>query len=198
MPASSSSPAWLRGARARFRESSAIGPCRAALTALALLSCLPACSAVRLGAAPALDAGTLGVSGVGTGIGAQLEAIAYRERAGSGLGAGPALAIAGYTNSGDGDPIVFNTLELRARRSTAHAFAELGTGVGAAWAPGPIRFAVPLQAEAGLRATSGAFELSLGLRERFVGLVGTGSPPTDAHNSLQLVVRLGALGRAAH
>jgi hypothetical protein len=176
---------------------SAISHCRAALAALALLPSLPACSALRIGAGPALDAGTLGVSGVGTGIGAHVEAIAYRERAGSGLGAGPALAIAGYSTSGDGDPIVFATLELRARRSSAHAFAEVGTGAGAAWAPGPIRLAVPLQAEAGLRATSGPLELSVGLRERFIGLVGTGSPPTDAHNSLQLVVGIGALRRAA-
>jgi hypothetical protein len=26
------------------------------------------------------------------------------------------------------------------------------------------------------------------MRERFLGLIGTGSPPLDAHNSLQLVV----------
>jgi hypothetical protein len=33
--------------------------------------------------------------------------------------------------------------------------------------------------------------LSIGVRERFLGLIGTGSPPLDAFNSVQVVLGVG-------
>jgi len=60
-------------------------------------------------------------------------------------------------------------------------------GFGLAWAPTLQRAAVPLQGEAGLRRELGGVHLSLGVRERFLFLAGTGSPPLDAFNALHLV-----------
>ena len=53
--------------------------------------------------------------------------------------------------------------------------------------------AVPVQMEVGLERQLGRFIGGFGLRERFVGLIGSGDPGLEAFNSVQLVlgVRLG-------
>jgi hypothetical protein len=58
------------------------------------------------------DAGTLGVSGIGTGVGGQVEVIKYRGPRGR-LGIGAALQLAGYSTANDADPIGFATFEVR-------------------------------------------------------------------------------------
>ncbi|HET9985017.1 MAG TPA: hypothetical protein VFQ38_15565 [Longimicrobiales bacterium] len=147
------------------------------------------------------DAGTLAVSGVETGVGGQGEVVGYSGAAGTGFGLGPALELAGYSTAGDADPIAFTTVEARYRRARsvgpAGAYWELGSGLGVAWSPGIQRAAVPIQGEVGVQTALGGALLAVGVRERFLGLVGTGSPPLDAFNSVQLVVGLGLGGRGS-
>jgi hypothetical protein len=167
-----------------------------AIGRVALLLGCAGCGSALVGVGAGYDAGTLGVSGVETGTGVQLEVVGYRGADGSGLGLGPALAIAGYTTDGDGDPIAFTTLELRYRRrlrpgARSGLYWGAGTGAGAAWSPALTRAALPLQGEVGVSTAAGRLLLSLGVRERFLALLGSGSPPTDASNSLQLVLGLG-------
>lgn len=162
----------------------------------AILPGLSACASTFVGAGPGWDAGTLGVSGVDTGIGVHLEAVGYAGEEATGLGLGPAVQLAGYDTDGDADPIAFTTLEARYRRRfgtprRAGPYWELGSGAGVAWAPGVQRAAVPFQGEIGVQTLAGRALLSLGVRERFLLLIGTGSPPFDAFNSVQLIGRIG-------
>ncbi len=150
------------------------------------------CSVARVAGGMGLDAGTLGVRGVESGPGGQVEVMGYQGMGKNRIGFGPSLQIAGYSTDGDGDPMVFTSLELRLRRQGGSAplggfYWELGSGFGLAWAPTLQRAAVPLQGEAGLRRELGGVHLSLGVRERFLFLAGTGSPPLDAFNALHLV-----------
>jgi hypothetical protein len=74
----------------------------------------------------------------------------------------------------------------------------MGSGFGVAWSAGIRAAAVPVQSEIGMQRRVGAVILSAGVRERFLGLIGTGSPPLDAFNSVQVIVgvRFGGEGRA--
>jgi hypothetical protein len=158
---------------------------------LALAACVPAlagCSSLRVGGAVGFDAGTLGVSGVEVGTGAQVEAIAMLTPR---FGVGPSLQLAGYSTSGDGDPIWLTTLEARYRLGqpgTASAYLEGGAGIGLAWSPDVHHVAVPLQVELGVERRLGGIGGRVAIRERFTPLIGSGSPPLDALNSLQLAV----------
>jgi hypothetical protein len=161
-----------------------------------------ACSSVLVRAAPTFDAGTFEVSGVETGIGGQIEMIGYTGPNATGPGVGAAIAVAGYSSAGDADPIFLTTLEGRYRRGlrtnpSAQWYGELGTGLGLAWGAGSVdAAAIPVQAEVGLRDPDGGLLWSLGLRERATLLIGSGSPPLDLLNSIQLVAGLGfRLGR---
>lgn len=156
---------------------------------LSALTPLTGCGPVLVGGALGFDAGTLGVSGVETGVGAQAEIIAF-DRDGS-SGVGPAVQLAGYSSSGDGDPIAFTTLEARYAGWNPFgggAYLEVGTGLGAAWSPGVHHAAVPVQVEVGLERPLGAWTGRVGVRERFIGLIGGGSPPLEAFNAVQLVL----------
>jgi hypothetical protein len=154
------------------------------------------CSSAFVRGAAGYDAGTLGVSGVETGFGGQIEAVGYTAKRSASYGLGAALEIAGFSTGGDADPIAFTTLEGRYRRpfeppQESGAYWELGSGAGLAWAPDIQRAVLPLQGELGLQTRMGSAMLSVGLRERFLVLVGSGSPAWDAFNSVQLVAGLG-------
>ena len=157
---------------------------------LFVLPALCGCSAVMVGGGAGYDAGTLGVSGIKTGVGGHVEVIGYgRARS---LGVGPALQLAGYNTAGDADPLAFTTFDVRYRRparggDTTQVYWEIGSGLGAAWSAGIRAAAMPLQGEVGVQRQTGSVILSLGVRERFLGLVGAGSPAWDAFNSVQLV-----------
>jgi hypothetical protein len=137
------------------------------------------------------DAGTAGVSGVETGVGTHIEAIGFRSA--SAIGVGPALAVAGYPTAGDADPLWFTTAELRFRhtRDRSPFYWEGGTGFGIAWVAGPRQAVAVAQFEVGVKKRAGSVLLFAGARERFLGLLGTGSPPGDVFNSLHAVVGLG-------
>ena len=172
------------------------------LLCLVMLPALSGCRSVMIAVGPGYDAGTFAVPGIETGIGGQIEIIRY-PRSDVGVGLGPAFELAGLTTLNDADPLFFTTFELRYRRpigATAGSgpYWEVGSGVGVAWSAGIQAAAVPVQAEIGVQRRAGSLLLSVGVRERFVGLVGTGSPPWDAVNSLQLVfgVRFGAGARS--
>lgn len=168
-----------------------------AAVAAAAMPVLSGCSSVLAGGGAGYDAGTPGVSGVESGVGGHAEAIGYAEPRATGYGLGAAVELAGYSTDGDADPIAFTTLEARYRRGlggdgASGAYWEAGSGLGVAWSPGIQRVAVPLQGEIGVPTAAGGLLLSAGVRERFLGLLGTGSPPTDAFNSVQLIVRIGS------
>jgi hypothetical protein len=79
----------------------------------------------------------------------------------------------------------FTTFEVRYRRpfdtTAAHAaYRAIGSGGGIAWSAGIRAAAVPLQGEIGMQKQTDPVLLSIGLRERFLGLIGSGSPPLDA------------------
>jgi len=154
------------------------------------------CATVTVRVGPTYDAGTLAVSGVQTGWGGHGEVIGYTRSAADSYGLGGSFHWVGYSTGGDADPILFTTGEVRYRhdfgpRRGRGLYGELGTGLGLGWSPSIDRVAVPLQAELGYQVRSRNALFSLGVRERFLGLVGTGSPPFDAFNSVQLVAGLG-------
>lgn len=154
------------------------------------------CTTVTVRGGPSCDAGTLAVSGVETGWGWGGEIIGYTRSAAESYGLGGAVHGAGYSTGGDADPILFTTVESRYRhdfgpRRGRGVYGELGAGLGVAWSPSIDRVAVPLQAELGYQVRRRNALFSIGLRERFLGLVGTGSPPFDAFNSVQLVAGIG-------
>jgi hypothetical protein len=68
----------------------------------------------------------------------------------------------------------------------------VGIGLGVAWSAGIRGAAVPLHVEVGVQQRAGSMLLFAGLRERFLLLIGTGSPPVDAFNSVQLVIGAGS------
>lgn len=157
---------------------------------------LTGCSSVTTRGGPTWDAGTVGVSGTEAGVGGHAELLGFRGPASKGFGLGPALGLAGYSSSGDADPIAFTTIEGRWRgefgaEDGRGATWELGSGIGGAWTPTLNRAVVPLQAGVGWQLRAGGTHLSVGLRERILAMVGSGSPPTDVLSSLQLVLGLG-------
>lgn len=157
---------------------------------------LAGCSSVATRAGPTWDAGTVGVSGAESGVGGHTEVVGYRGPASTGFGLGPALGLAGYSSSGDADPIAFTTIEGRwrgefGREDGRGAMWELGSGIGGAWTPTLSRAVVPLHAGVGWQLRAGGAHLSVELRERVLAMVGSGSPPTDVLSSLQLVLGLG-------
>jgi hypothetical protein len=170
---------------------------------LVALPALSGCGAVMVATGASHDAGTFAVPGVETGIGGQIEVIRYPRGHDVAVGLGASLELAGHRTGNDADPLLLTTFEARYRRPF-HAIAgsgpywEFGGGGGIAWSAGIQAAAVPLQAEIGVQRRVGSLLLSVGARERFVGIVGRGSPPLDALNSLQLLigVRFGARSRA--
>ena len=147
-------------------------------------------------AGPGYHAGTVGVSGLETGWGGSAETVWYKQSDGAGFGLGIMVEVAGYSTDGDADPIAFNSLEVRYRRppesrDDTGRYWEVGTGLGLAWVPSIQRVVIPLQAEVGLQKRFGGSLVSVGLRERLLPMVGSGSPPFDIFNSLQLVVGVG-------
>jgi hypothetical protein len=164
-------------------------PCRRCSTLLlGGLILLGGCASLAVGGALGFDAGTLGADGVATGLGGELEMIGFG--AGDSFGIGPVLQLAGYNSSGDGDPIAFTTVEGRYRGLDlvgAPAYFELGTGLGAAWSPDVHHVVVPLHVAIGsTRRVGDAVSVEFFVRERFLALVGSGSPPLDAFNSVQV------------
>lgn len=160
-----------------------------------LTGVLAGCASVARGGAVGFDAGTVAVSGVETGVGLLAEAIAYPWD-GRGFGLGPSAQVGGYASAGDGDPIAFTTLEVRCHSVSevpTRPYLQLGTGAGVALTTSIHDAAVPVQMEVGLERQLGRFIGGFGLRERFVGLIGSGDPGLEAFNSVQLVlgVRLG-------
>lgn len=168
----------------------------AVLPLVSLLVCLPACRSVAVRGGPTWDAGTVGVSGTESGVGAQGEVIAFQGPWATGTGFGPALSVVGYSSAGDADPIAVTSFEIRLRRELGSEdgrglYWELGSGLGAAWTPTLNRAVVPLHGELGLQARIGGGIVSVGVRERILGMGGSGSPPLDVLNSVQAVVSLG-------
>jgi hypothetical protein len=144
-----------------------------------------------VGGGPGYDAGTFAVPGVERGIGGQIDVIRYSRPDNVGFGMGPAFELSGHTTMNDADPLFCTTFDLRYRRpfgppATSGPYWEVGSGVGLAWSAGIRAAAVPVQAEIGRQWRAGSLLVSVGARERFVGMVGPGSPPWDALNSLQL------------
>ena len=169
------------------------------------LVALPALSgcAVTVAAGPSYDAGTFAVPGIETGIGGQIEVIRYSRAHDVAVGLGASLELAGHRTGNDADPLFFTTFEARYRRpfqamAESGPYWEIGGGGGIAWSAGVEAAAVPVQAEIGVQRRVGSLLLSVGALERLVGVVGRGSPPFDALNSLQLLigVRLRAQNRA--
>lgn len=157
-----------------------------------LLSCI-ACNSAFFAAGPTLDAGTLGVSGVETGIGAHAEAGLTQEHEGGSVGAGLAGTLSGFSSEGDTDPIFFTSLEARYRRyggtpdRGVRPFYGVGGGPVMAWVAGPRKGGLVLNLEIGLRGGRG-LEWWLGLRERPVGMIGG---QAEFFNSVQLIAALG-------
>jgi hypothetical protein len=157
-----------------------------------MLPAIWGCSTVMVAGGLGHDAGSVGVSGIETGMGGQLELIDYRS-APSPWGFGPAVALAGYSTANDADPIGFATYDVRHRRpfgttAARGAYWEWGTGAGVAWSAGIRGAAFPVQGEIGMQKRVGAVTWSWGVRERFIGVLGTGSPAWDPFNSVQVVV----------
>jgi hypothetical protein len=166
---------------------------RASWLALLALPATFGCRSFAIAGGPGFDAGTLAVGGIDTGIGAYAEALAYTGSGATAAGFGPTLQIAGFETDGDADPIAFASIEARYRTGfgpagTIRPIWSLGAGLGMAWSPGLSRVAVPLQGEVGLQASAGAFSMALGVRERFLPLIGIESPPFDAHNTVLMVL----------
>ncbi|MGQ0815248.1 MAG: DUF3667 domain-containing protein [Gemmatimonadota bacterium] len=172
---------------------------RNAAAGLLLAGCLAlsGCASAIMRGGPGFDMGTLTVSGLKTGVGAHVDAVGYDADEGGGYGVGVALGMAGYTSSGDADPVSIGTIEARYRlpiapkRSGTRLYWEFGSGIGGAWAPELQRFAIPIQIELGVQRPLGGALIVAGIRERFVGLIGSGSPGADAFNSLQLLIGIG-------
>lgn len=162
------------------------------IAALGLLPLLAGCASVLVGGALGFDAGTVAVSGVETGWGAQVEVLGF-DRAAR-FGAGPSLQVGGYPTAGDADPVWVTAVEGRWRLAAfagRAGFVEAGAGLGAGWSPSLRHVAVPLQLEVGAETQlRRGFRARVGVRERFVGLIGSGSPPGDLLNSLQLTAGL--------
>lgn len=143
------------------------------------------------------DAGTIGVSGLADGFGGYAEIMVRPGTGGNGFGVGPVLQVAGFATGGDADPIAVTSLEARycrgfGRPSRVKPYWEIGSGFGLVWSPSIQRAALPLQGEIGVQASTGCWRFNLGLRERFLAMVGQGSPPFDMLNSVQVVIGLAA------
>lgn len=141
------------------------------------------------------DAGTIGVSGIKDGYGGYAEIIIRPGLSENGFGFGPVFQVAGFATDGDADPVAITSLEARYHRrfgrfSRFNPYWESGSGFGLVWVPSIQRAAIPLQFEIGLQTGSGCWRFNLGLRERFLAMVGQGSPPFDMLNSLQIVIGL--------
>lgn len=170
---------------------------------LAGLPALSGCGAVMVAAGPSYDAGTFAVPGIETGLGGQIEVIRYPRAPDVGVGLGASFELAGHRTGNDADPLFFTTFEARSRRpfqamAESGPYWELGGGGGLVWSAGVQAAAIPVQAGIGVQRRLGSVLLSVEVRERFVAVVGSGSPPLDALNSLQLLigVRFGAHNRA--
>jgi hypothetical protein len=154
------------------------------------------CSTWMVGGGAGFDAGTVGVSGIGSGAGTHLETIGYTGERATGYGAGASLHILGFQSAQDADPMALMVVEGRHRwagnRGDRTAlFWGLGTGIGTAWTPAVSHLAVPVQVEVGVSRVVGGVLFELSARERLVGLIGTGSPPFDAANSVQVIMSAG-------
>ena len=140
---------------------------------------------------------------VETGLGGQIEVIRYPRAPDVGMGLGASFELAGHRAGNDADPLFFTTFEARYRRpfqamAENGPYWELGGGGGLAWSAGVQAAAIPVQAGIGVQRRLGSVLLSVEVRERFVGVLSTGSPAFDVLNSLQLLigVRFGAQDRA--
>jgi hypothetical protein len=158
--------------------------------ALILVAALTGCGPVARAGAVGYDAGSLDAprGWIGSGIGGQTEAVLYPGGGRWGLGASAQLG--GYPSASDGAPIGFSTLELRYHSRSAIPslpYFQLGTGGGVAWTPDVRHLALPLQLEIGLERALGPTLGRIGVRERFLGLIGTGGGEIAVFNSLQLI-----------
>jgi hypothetical protein len=158
-----------------------------------LLVLSPGCSTVMVGGGAGFDAGTVGVSGIETGVGTHVEIIGYTAARATGFGTGASFHILGFQSAQDADPMALMVLEgrhrwARHRGDGAGLFWGLGTGAGTAWTPTVSHLAVPLQVEIGVNRVVGGVIFEIAARERLVGLIGTGSPPFDAVNAVQVII----------
>jgi hypothetical protein len=169
---------------------------RAWLPTLAVLLGLQARAAeVRLGGGPGWSLGSVGVSGIETGIGGGVEGGAYF---GSGRSAGGfflTVDVAGYVGSGDGDPILSGSAEGRYRRFLAgpddrvRPYVAAGGGLGLVILLG---VGASVFGEAGVDwSRPGGPHLGIALRERLAFIGSGGSPPAEPLNTIQLVASLG-------
>jgi hypothetical protein len=155
-----------------------------AVIAAALLT---GCGPVAYAGAVGYDTGSVASRWIGTGIGGQAEAILYP--GGGRFGLGPSAQVGGYASTG-GSAIGFSTVELRyhaPNRIRTLPYYQLGTGGGVAWTPRVRHLVLPLQLEIGLERELGSATGRVGVRERFLGLVGTQGGETAVFNSLQLI-----------
>jgi hypothetical protein len=103
---------------------------------------------------------------------------------------GTSAQLGGYASARDGAPIGFTTLELRYHSRSENAslpYFQLGSGGGVAWTPDVRHLALPLQLEIGMERRFGTTRGRVGVRERFLGLVGTRGGEIAAFNSVQLI-----------
>lgn len=173
------------------------GLTRCSCMLLGIVPLLAGCASTIVRAGPTFDFGTIATSGVTSGAGGHAEFVSYDAADGGGYGVGAALELGGYQTSGDADPIAFTTLETRYRlpigsnAKRTQVYWEVGTGAGVAWTPALQSAVIPLQVELGAQRSIGSAFLVAGVRERFLGLIGSGSPMFDAFNSVQLVFGIG-------
>jgi hypothetical protein len=169
---------------------------RGGVAAAMVLALTTGCGSAMVSGGGAFDAGTVAAGGLKSGFGQSAELIGFSESMGMGLGLGPSIHWGGYDSADEGEPIGVSTLEGRARSllrrdGATRPFWGLGVGAGMAWTPSVSHLAIPLHGELGIQHRRGTFFWEVAVRERFITLVGGGSPQVDGLNSLQVVVGLG-------
>lgn len=168
-------------------------PALPSLLALILAMSSTGCGGGFVAAGPTLDAGTLGVTGLESGVGGHSEAGTLWEREDYSLGVAVTGALAGYQGEGDGDPLFFTSAEARYRRAlgqpraSSRPFVEAGCGPVLAWMAGPRQGGLSLHCAVGIEGGGESLRWWIALRERPTGLFGR---QAEFFNSAQVVFGL--------
>jgi hypothetical protein len=140
------------------------------------------------------DAGSAAVPGIGHGLGAGIAArLAFGEERAS-WEAGASFDVAGYTGSGDSDPLLQLAFLGARRRSlgdprrSVRPYWKLGAGLGLVGL-GASGVTLPLHAGLGFELFAGGdIGLDLAVVERLVVIYGGGNPAADVLNGIGIEV----------
>ena len=160
------------------------------LRVLALVLALAGC---RASFGPSYSAGSVGVPGTQTGVGASVD-VEVRHR--SGFAGAISADMSGYVTAGDGDGILWSELQGRYRlplydEGGYHVFATGGLGVGYTWCCYIDNTVLSAVFEIAAERSFGRFRIGAALRERPAYFIGGGTPFGELHNTLSLALTLG-------